>query len=74
MTALLVIPPIDEVFKRPAKRPAPYAVVQTNGRQFPYELRVSRYDSCNQFVVHKFTAALFRRGRPGGSRSYVTLR
>jgi TolB protein len=28
-------------------------VVQTNGGQFPYELRVSDYDGYNQFLVHR---------------------
>ena len=48
----------DEVFEKltgikGAFRTRIAYVVQTNGGQFPYELRVSDYDGYNQFVVHR---------------------
>src|SRR5690606_19769839 len=48
----------DEVFEKltgikGAFRTRIAYVVQTNGGQFPYEVRVSDYDGYNQFVVHK---------------------
>ncbi len=50
-------------------------VVQTNGGQFPYELRVSDYDGFNQFVVHRSPQPLMSPAwSPDGSKvAYVTF-
>ncbi|NJD86079.1 Tol-Pal system beta propeller repeat protein TolB [Candidatus Erwinia dacicola] len=50
-------------------------VVQTNGGQFPYELRVSDYDGYNQFVVHRSPQPLMSPAwSPDGSKvAYVTF-
>ncbi len=50
-------------------------VVQTNGGQFPYELRVADYDGYNQFVVHRSPQHLMSPAwSPDGSKvAYVTF-
>lgn len=50
-------------------------IVQTNGGQFPYELRVSDYDGFNQFVVHRSPQPLMSPAwSPDGSKlAYVTF-
>ncbi|PIJ48749.1 Tol-Pal system beta propeller repeat protein TolB [Erwinia sp. OLTSP20] len=50
-------------------------VVQTNGGQYPYELRVSDYDGYNQFVVHKASQPLMSPAwSPDGKKlAYVTF-
>jgi Tol biopolymer transport system component len=50
-------------------------VVQTNGGQFPYELRVSDYDGYNQFLVHRSSQPLMSPAwSPDGSKlAYVTF-
>ncbi|ATA24748.1 Tol-Pal system beta propeller repeat protein TolB [Brenneria goodwinii] len=50
-------------------------VVQTNGGQFPYELRVSDYDGYNQFTVHRSPEPLMSpTWSPDGSKlAYVTF-
>ena len=50
-------------------------VVQTNGGQYPYELRVSDYDGYNQFVVHRSPQPLMSPAwSPDGSKlAYVTF-
>lgn len=50
-------------------------VVQTNGGQFPYELRVSDYDGYNQHLVHSSPQPLMSPAwSPDGSRlAYVTF-
>ncbi|XNM72748.1 hypothetical protein ACLK11_04140 [Escherichia coli] len=50
-------------------------VVQTNGGQFPYELRVSDYDGYNQFVVHRSPQPLMSPAwSPDGSKlAYATF-
>ncbi|WP_313654638.1 Tol-Pal system beta propeller repeat protein TolB [Pantoea sp.] len=50
-------------------------VVQTNGGQFPYELRVADYDGYNQFVVHRSPQPLMSPAwSPDGSKvAYVTF-
>ncbi|WP_213992075.1 Tol-Pal system beta propeller repeat protein TolB [Sodalis sp. dw_96] len=50
-------------------------VVQTNGGQYPYELRVSDYDGFNQFVVHRSPQPLMSPAwSPDGSKlAYVTF-
>ncbi|MCF0406194.1 Tol-Pal system beta propeller repeat protein TolB [Klebsiella pneumoniae] len=46
-------------------------VVQKNGGQYPYELRVSDYDGYNQFLVHRSSQPLMS---PDGSKlAYVTF-
>lgn len=50
-------------------------VVQTNGGQFPYELRVSDYDGYNQFLVKRSSQPLMSPAwSPDGSKlAYVTF-
>lgn len=50
-------------------------VVQTNGGQYPYELRISDYDGYNQFVVHRSPQPLMSPAwSPDGSKvAYVTF-
>jgi TolB protein len=50
-------------------------VVQTNGGQFPYELRVSDYDGYNQFLVNRSSQPLMSPAwSPDGSKlAYVTF-
>jgi TolB protein len=50
-------------------------VVQTNGGQFPYEVRVADYDGYNQFVVHRSPQPLMSPAwSPDGSKvAYVTF-
>ncbi len=50
-------------------------VVQKNGGQYPYELRVSDYDGYNQFSVHRSSQPLMSPARsPDGSKlAYVTF-
>ena len=50
-------------------------VVQKNGGQYPYELRVSDYDGYNQFTVHRSSQPLMSPARsPDGSKlAYVTF-
>ncbi|WP_158780501.1 Tol-Pal system beta propeller repeat protein TolB [Pantoea sp. BAV 3049] len=50
-------------------------VVQTNGGQFPYELRVSDYDGYNQFVVHRSPQPLMSPAwsKDGSKLAYVTF-
>lgn len=50
-------------------------VVQTNGGQFPYELRVSDYDGYNQFVVHRSPQPLMSPSwsKDGSKLAYVTF-
>jgi TolB protein len=50
-------------------------VVQTNGGQFPYELRVADYYGYNQFVVHRSPQPLMSPAwSPDGSKvAYVTF-
>ncbi|MEM6159982.1 Tol-Pal system beta propeller repeat protein TolB [Erwinia sp. P6884] len=50
-------------------------VVQTNGGQFPYELRVSDYDGYNQFVVHRSPQPLMSPAwsKDGSKVAYVTF-
>ncbi|MDF2042069.1 MULTISPECIES: Tol-Pal system beta propeller repeat protein TolB [unclassified Pantoea] len=50
-------------------------VVQTNGGQFPYELRVADYDGYNQFVVHRSPQPLMSPAwSPDGSKvAYVSF-
>ena len=69
----------DEVFEKltgikGAFRTRIAYVVQTNGGQFPYELRVSDYDGYNQFVVHRSPQPLMSPAwSPDGSKlAYVT--
>ena len=65
----------DEVFENPtgikgAFRTRIAYVVQTNGGQFPYELRVSDYDGYNQFVVHRSPQPLMSPAwSPDGSKT-----
>lgn len=49
--------------------------MQTNGGQFPYELRVADYDGYNQFVVHRSPQPLMSPAwSPDGSKlAYVTF-
>lgn len=70
----------DEVFEKltgikGAFRTRIAYVVQTNGGQFPYELRVSDYDGYNQFVVHRSPQPLMSPAwSPDGSKlAYVTF-
>ncbi|MGL9721128.1 MULTISPECIES: Tol-Pal system beta propeller repeat protein TolB [Symbiopectobacterium] len=70
----------DEVFQKltgikGAFRTRIAYVVQTNGGQFPYELRVSDYDGYNQFVVHRSPEPLMSPAwSPDGSKvAYVTF-
>ncbi len=70
----------DEVFEKltgikGAFRTRIAYVVQTNGGQFPYELRVSDYDGYNQFVVHRSPEPLMSPAwSPDGSKlAYVTF-
>ena len=50
-------------------------VVQTNGGQFPYELRVADYDGYNQFVVHRSPQPLMSPAwsADGSKLAYVTF-
>ncbi|MDU1298035.1 MAG: Tol-Pal system beta propeller repeat protein TolB, partial [Enterobacter hormaechei] len=50
-------------------------VVQKNGGQYPYELRVSDYDGYNQFLVHRSSQPLMSPAwSPDGSKlAYVTF-
>ncbi|KAB8313051.1 Tol-Pal system protein TolB [Erwinia endophytica] len=50
-------------------------VVQTNGGQFPYELRVSDYDGYNQFTVHRSPEPLMSPAwsKDGSKLAYVTF-
>lgn len=50
-------------------------VVQTNGGQYPYELRVADYDGFNQSLVHRSTQPLMSPAwSPNGSKlAYVTF-
>jgi len=50
-------------------------VVQTNGGQFPYELRVSDYDGYNQFTVHRSPQPLMSPAwsKDGSKLAYVTF-
>ncbi|WP_413734663.1 Tol-Pal system beta propeller repeat protein TolB [Sodalis sp. RH21] len=50
-------------------------VVQTNGGQYPYEVRVADYDGFNQFVVHRSPQPLMSPAwSPDGSKlAYVTF-
>ncbi|GAJ68942.1 protein TolB [Edwardsiella piscicida] len=70
----------DEVFEKltgikGAFRTRIAYVVQTNGGQFPYELRVADYDGYNQFVVHRSAEPLMSPAwSPDGSKlAYVTF-
>ena len=70
----------DEVFEKltgikGAFRTRIAYVVQTNGGQFPYELRVSDYDGYNQFTVHRSPQPLMSPAwSPDGSKlAYVTF-
>ncbi len=70
----------DEVFEtltgiKGAFRTRIAYVVQTNGDQFPYELRVADYDGYNQFVVHRSPQPLMSPAwSPDGSKvAYVTF-
>ncbi|UCQ37067.1 Tol-Pal system beta propeller repeat protein TolB [Edwardsiella piscicida] len=70
----------DEVFEKltgikGAFRTRIAYVVQTNGGQFPYELRVANYDGYNQFVVHRSAEPLMSPAwSPDGSKlAYVTF-
>ncbi len=70
----------DEVFEKltgikGAFRTRIAYVVQTNGGQFPYELRVSDCDGYNQFVVHRSPQPLMSPAwSPDGSKlAYVTF-
>lgn len=70
----------DEVFEKltgikGAFRTRIAYVVQTNGGQFPYELRVADYDGYNQFVVHRSPQPLMSPDwSPDGSKlAYVTF-
>ncbi|WP_318367050.1 Tol-Pal system beta propeller repeat protein TolB [Enterobacter sp.] len=70
----------DEVFEKltgikGAFRTRLAYVVQTNGGQFPYELRVSDYDGYNQFVVHKSPQPLMSPSwsADGSKLAYVTF-
>ncbi|AIU72154.1 MAG: Tol-Pal system beta propeller repeat protein TolB [Enterobacterales bacterium] len=70
----------DEVFEKltgikGAFRTRIAYVVQTNGGQFPYELRVADYDGYNQFVVHRSPQPLMSPAwSPDGSKlAYVTF-
>ncbi|PWC11591.1 Tol-Pal system beta propeller repeat protein TolB [Brenneria corticis] len=70
----------DEVFEKlsgikGAFRTRIAYVVQTNGGQFPFELRVADYDGHNQFVVHRSPEPLMSPAwSPDGSKlAYVTF-
>ncbi|WP_027712709.1 Tol-Pal system beta propeller repeat protein TolB [Dickeya chrysanthemi] len=70
----------DEVFEKlsgikGAFRTRIAYVVQTNGGQYPYELRVADYDGYNQFVVHRSPEPLMSPSwSPDGSKlAYVTF-
>nr|WP_113864621.1 Tol-Pal system beta propeller repeat protein TolB [Brenneria salicis]NMN92191.1 TolB protein [Brenneria salicis ATCC 15712 = DSM 30166]RBP67527.1 TolB protein [Brenneria salicis ATCC 15712 = DSM 30166]RLM32485.1 Tol-Pal system beta propeller repeat protein TolB [Brenneria salicis ATCC 15712 = DSM 30166] len=70
----------DEVFEKlsgikGAFRTRIAYVVQTNGGQFPYELRVADYDGYNQFVVHRSPEPLMSPAwSPDGSKlAYVSF-
>ena len=69
----------DEVFEKltgikGAFRTRIAYVVQTNGGQFPYELRVSDYDGYNQFVVHRSPQPLMSPAwSPDGSKLAFAL-
>lgn len=70
----------DEVFEKltgikGAFRTRIAYVVQTNGGQYPYELRVADYDGYNQFVVHRSPEPLMSPAwSPDGSKlAYVTF-
>lgn len=70
----------DEVFEKltgtkGAFRTRIAYVVQTNGGQFPYELRVADYDGYNQFVVHRSPEPLMSPAwSPDGNKvAYVTF-
>ena len=49
-------------------------MVQKNGGQYPYELRVSDYDGYNQFLVHRSSQPLMSPAwSPDGSKlAYVS--
>ncbi|CAK9884481.1 MAG: Protein TolB [Candidatus Erwinia impunctatus] len=70
----------DEVFEKltgikGAFRTRIAYVAQTNGGQFPYELRVSDYDGYNQFVVHRSPQPLMSPAwsKDGSKLAYVTF-
>ncbi|GBK59840.1 translocation protein [Edwardsiella piscicida] len=69
----------DEVFEKltgikGAFRTRIAYVVQTNGGQFPYELRVADYDGYNQFVVHRSAEPLMSPAwSPDGSKLAFAL-
>ncbi|KFD17934.1 MULTISPECIES: Tol-Pal system beta propeller repeat protein TolB [Tatumella] len=70
----------DEVFQKltgikGAFRTRIAYVVETNGGQFPYELRVSDYDGYNQFVVHRSPEPLMSPAwsADGNELAYVTF-
>ncbi|WP_233970859.1 Tol-Pal system beta propeller repeat protein TolB [Pectobacterium versatile] len=70
----------DEVFEKlsgikGAFRTRIAYVVQTNGGQFPYELRVADYDGYNQFVVHRSPQPLMSPAwsADGSKLAYVTF-
>lgn len=70
----------DEVFEKltgikGAFRTRIAYVVQTNGGQYPYELRVADYDGYNQFVVHRSPEPLMSPSwsADGSKLAYVTF-
>ncbi|ACT07724.1 Tol-Pal system beta propeller repeat protein TolB [Dickeya chrysanthemi Ech1591] len=70
----------DEVFEKlsgikGAFRTRIAYVVQTNGGQYPYELRVADYDGYNQFVVHRSPEPLMSPSwsSDGSKLAYVTF-
>ncbi|KKA63557.1 translocation protein TolB [Tatumella morbirosei] len=70
----------DEVFQKltgikGAFRTRIAYIVQTNGGQYPWELRVADYDGYNQFVVHRSSEPLMSPAwSPDGSKlAYVTF-
>ena len=78
---MLVIPPVTKYLKKltgiKSAFPVPVlpTLFQTNGGQFPYELRVSDHDGYNQFVVHRSPQPLMSPAwSPDGSKlAYVTF-